>query len=179
MKELWHNGGQVRNPFQGVEHQVHLTDISINTEDDPWAGIDLILGGLFPQRVPNLVQNELSKYALSVRNDGPMGRTLMTQTPCLISDTCLLYGSFEHVMLFLVWEVVLLHLFLKSLYVKIVKCSALGASVPCQLQEEPEGWGPGVRMHGHEVLISATPDGIPRREGAYKVCRQGCESDEC
>ena len=87
MKEFWHNGGQVRNPFQGVEQQVHLTDVSINTEDDPWAGIDLILGGLFPHRVPNLVQNELSKFSLGVRTDGAMGRTLTTQTPCLISDT--------------------------------------------------------------------------------------------
>jgi|OrbCmetagenome_4_1107370.scaffolds.fasta_scaffold88299_2 hypothetical protein len=97
VKDLWHNRGQVWNSLQGVEQTVQFSDITVD-EGDQWAGLDVIWTGLFPNKIPNLLQNELSKYALSVRNDGSMGRTLITQTQCLISDIVLLYGvSFKYV----------------------------------------------------------------------------------
>ena len=96
MKDLWHNRGQVWNSLQGVEQTVQFSDITVD-ENDQWAGLDVIWTGLFPNKIPNLLQNELSKYALSVRNDGSMGRTLITQTQCLISFFCCMGVSFKYV----------------------------------------------------------------------------------
>ena len=51
----------------------------MSDETDAWSGVGLIWSG-FLTKLPGLLGHELSANGLGIRNDGAMGRTLITTT---------------------------------------------------------------------------------------------------
>lgn len=140
--------------LQGVDQPVQFTDITVS-EDDQWAGLDLIWTGLFPNKIPNLVQNELSKYSLAVKNDGAMGRTLITQTLCILvaflyccdvffcPSSCVL----RNLILFVPVQCAFFRAFIYSFL----------SSIAFGTEEKSERRRSGMRRNRHEIHISAPP----------------------